>query len=115
MMVLPSTASGIKYQYLGCFEDNNGDRTLTYYKNIRNEINWRKWPDLTPTINKCARVARKKRYIIFAVQHWGECWEDKSDSKNYAKHDKSDSCYNGVGSASTNAVYRLLDRKYLAW
>ena len=65
-------------------------------------------------MNQCARVAYDKGYEYFAVQFYGECYGGKDAGKTYAKHGKSEDCWefdkqNGheVGGEWSNFVYRI--------
>ena len=65
-------------------------------------------------MNQCARVAYDKGYEYFAVQFYGECWGGKDAGKNYAKHGKSEGCWefdketgHGVGEEMSNFVYKI--------
>lgn len=104
------------YKPLGCYKDDRNDRTIEGFHTteFRKQIDWKKWPDLSPTINKCGQFAVKKECSIFAVQHFGECFCSVDVNVNYKKHGQGpivkgvpQGCVNGVGKGGFNYVYRV--------
>ncbi|KAK3728246.1 hypothetical protein QZH41_019613, partial [Actinostola sp. cb2023] len=65
------------------------------------------WLDLNNTVIKpCAEQARRKGYLYFGVQFYGECWSGATAHASYMKDDPSRSCVAGVGRGFANMVYR---------
>ena len=96
-----------KYRSLGCFTDRHSNRTLPrFLKNLRLQINWH---NITPVVEACALLAQQHNVQYFAVQYYGECWAaDPGTVPHYDKYGASSNCWNGVGGAWTNHVYRIV-------
>ena len=57
-------------------------------------------------ISKCADVAKRLGFRIFAIQNGGQCFAG-SDDMGYKKYGQSEKCLNGVGGSLANDVYKL--------
>lgn len=71
--------------------------------NHRRNINWH---HMQSTVAKCAEDAWSKKYAVFGVQFYGECW---SGLQGYETYDKDgfnlQGCWEGVGKTRNNYVY----------
>ena len=67
-----------------------------------------KYEDRKDPIEKCYDCAIKYGFIIFGVQHSGQCWAGRDDDL-YKKHGSSTSCGNdGEGGFWANHVYKIV-------
>ena len=61
-------------------------------------------------IQKCYACAKQYGFVIFGVQHNGECWAGRDDDL-YKKHGRSTSCGNdGEGAGWANNVYKIVGK-----
>ena len=92
-------------QGIGCFKDTSR-RAITPLEGrlpiVRGNYRRRK-----KAIDKCALAAARYGYIVFAVQHGGQCFGGPRAHKTYAKYGRSNRCRNGKGGAWANDVYRV--------
>ena len=117
--LLYSAAPRPSLQTIGCHHDRSNDRALPEeYANFRGsgkekpgQIDWYR---MELTVYNCAQVAYDKGYEYFAVQFHGVCYGGKDAGETYAKHGKSEDCWEfdkqngfGVGMKMTNFVYRI--------
>lgn len=111
-----SKSSGDRlYEPLGCFRDGNPRALPLPIKNLRKGINWR---DMSETVAECAKATaeRDPSLKVFALQFYGECFSGTNGLKTYDKYgalpygeDKIEHCWEGVGSAGINFVYKFVD------
>lgn len=58
LLCMTKTAMEKVVEYVGCFQDNGGNRALPiYYKDLRKQIDWN---NMNATINECASLANKQ-------------------------------------------------------
>ncbi|XP_078359039.1 oncoprotein-induced transcript 3 protein-like [Oculina patagonica] len=103
-----SLTDASQYVKVGCFKDNDGPGQRALPKllaNYRGNIDWSK-DDLSYIVDKCAQVAKKKNYMYFSVQFYGECWSGETAPLTYDRYGKSSQCTGYVGKSFTNMVYR---------
>lgn len=101
------SAVAIIYAPIGCYKDPLEEpRPLPeLIENFRDgRVNW---TNLNHTIAACAEAARKKGYLYFGLQFYGECWSGPQDKLNYARNGSSKNCDKGVGKDRANFVYKL--------
>ncbi|XP_068721451.1 uromodulin-like [Montipora capricornis] len=97
----------IEYSPLGCFKDKRPakERALRILvKNFRGNLDWN---NLNKTVEDCANEAKKKGFLYFGVQFYGECWSDPMAHLTYDKYGPSKQCSHGVGGPDMNFVYML--------
>ena len=73
-------------------------------KNFRGGLDWH---NLNKTIDACAEQAKKKGYLYFGLQFYGECWSGPHAHLTYDQDGNSTKCIYGVGQRRANAVYML--------
>lgn len=103
------------YEPLGCFRDGNPRALPQLIKNLRKGINW---GDMSETVAKCAKATAETdpSLKVFGLQFYGECFSGTNGLKTYDKYgalpygkDKTEHCWEGVGSAGINFVYKFVD------
>ena len=61
-------------------------------------------------IEKCADAARRRGYVMFAIQDGGLCATSKEIQNTYDTYGEGDDCMvNGTGSAFSSTVYTFSD------
>ena len=100
--------SDANYLDQGCWKDTR-DRSLKNSLEGKSGCNLDdRYKDRKHPIVKCYECARKYGFVIFAVQHSGECWAG-GDDDSYRKYGRSTSCgRNGEGGAWANHVYKIV-------
>ena len=90
---------------LGCYRDT-GRRAIPQMdgRSILVKDYYRRRAD---AILKCALVAMKHRWPVFAVQHQGWCATGSRAHMTYRKYGRSNRCRNGKGGPWANDVYRI--------
>lgn len=97
----------IEYSRIGCYRD-----TLVKPRPLPELIeNFRggrvDWNNLNNTIAACAEAAKKKGYLYFGLQFYGECWSGPQAQLTYARDGPSKNCSKGVGEERANFVYKI--------
>ncbi|CAH3126487.1 unnamed protein product, partial [Porites lobata] len=109
----------VKYQKVGCYNENSGDRLLTKQVfSMRDEIDWTpgKWENFLKKqvfiqryrniefVNelirlfyprlacRCAKETRAFGYSHFGLQFFAECWSDAQAKERYNRYGKSSVC-----------------------
>ncbi|XP_031575055.1 uncharacterized protein LOC116308716 [Actinia tenebrosa] len=82
----------------GCYKDEKEGRAFPKYLG--------KFP-AERAVSKCAALAEKEGFPVYAVQFGGECWTGPESEQDFDKYGKSDGCENGVGGTLANDVYSL--------
>jgi len=101
-----SSTAAAEYVPVGCFKDTFRQRALPkLLANYRGNIAWN--TDLSYIVKKCAQEAKKKNYVYFSVQFYGECWSGEIAQQTYDRYGRSSRCTSHVGKENTNMVYRL--------
>ena len=100
-------AVAIEYSRIGCYRD-----TLVKPRPLPELIeNFRggrvDWNNLNNTIAACAEAAKKKGYLYFGLQFYGECWSGPQAQLTYARDGPSKNCSKGVGEERANFVYKI--------
>jgi len=121
----------IKFDAIGCYKDRVNNRTLPeQILNERDEqsavyggrkIDWHNWDEyMAGFACRCAVIAKKKGYSVFAIQFYGECWSGPSDRANFAQLGTSTKCIgpeykpcskfdrNCAGTQEKNFVFRIV-------
>ena len=90
---------------LGCYRDT-GRRAIPQMdgRSILVKDYYRRRAD---AILKCALVAMKHLWPVFAVQHQGWCATGVRAHMTYRKYGRSNRCRNGKGGPWANDVYRI--------
>ena len=92
------------YTDLGCWKDT-GDRSIPTLEGLDPILDGDYWTRTDP-INKCAEVARKNGYRVFAVQAGGWCAATGDAENTYSKYGRSTNCQqDGEGGSLANQVY----------
>ena len=58
-------------------------------------------------VDKCAKVARNRGFLVFGVRDGGQCFSNKQAERNYENHGTIDDCTNGEGGPLGFDVYQL--------
>lgn len=58
-------------------------------------------------VAKCAKLARKRGYKVFALQYGGQCFSGARAHLGYSRYGPSNKCRRGLGGAYANDVYRV--------
>lgn len=99
-----------EYRSLGCWADttdwrNPSKRAMMVMEGldpiVADNYHERKQP-----ISKCADVAKRLGFRVFAVQNGGQCFGG-SDEDSYKTYGPSEKCADGVGGSLANDVYKL--------
>ncbi|KAL9987880.1 hypothetical protein ACROYT_G002258 [Oculina patagonica] len=103
----PASSTGSsEYVKVGCFKDKLRQRALPeLLVSYRGKIDWN---NLNQIVENCAREAKKKNYMYFGIQFYGECWSGATAPGTYDRYGRSTQCTTTVGKAGTNLVYRLV-------
>ncbi|XP_078359057.1 uromodulin-like isoform X2 [Oculina patagonica] len=99
-------AVAISYVPIGCFKDSlKKSRPLPeLIKNFRGGLDWN---NLNKTVAACAEEAKKKGYLYFGLQFYGECWSGPKAHLTYDRDGSSKNCMPNVGKQRANFVYML--------
>ena len=62
-------------------------------------------------IQKCAELARRRGYKVFALQDGGRCASSSTAHKTYDKYGTANNCVSGKGGTFANDVY-LINGRY---
>lgn len=109
-----SAVDVVKYEGIGCYNDNMSRPLPILLKSFRDTIDWEnEWPSFDRVIKKCAELAHTKGYLYFAIQFYGECWTGVDAYKTFNKNGKSTRCTHGVGKQWANFVYMITQGKEL--
>lgn len=105
-----------RFRPVGCFKDaiKKEDRALpVLLRNYRTtgELDWRNLKDV---VLKCAEEVRKKGWVYFGIQFWGECWSGPSAHVTYDVYGKTTTgCFNDTwGMEFSNFVYRRTGKEH---
>jgi len=61
---------------------------------------------MSSTVRKCAEDAWRKKFAVFGVQFYGECWSGLDGYETYDKDGLNlQGCWEGVGKVRNNYVY----------
>jgi len=106
MLTMLFTLVSLKFVPIGCFKDTTKKpRPLPQLiKNFRGRLDWN---NLNQTIDACAEEAKKKGYLYFGLQFYGECWSGPMAHLTYDRDGSSKKCDLGVGKRRANSVYML--------
>ena len=58
-------------------------------------------------MNRCGRIALRKRYKVFSVQYHLECWSGRNAHKTYGRYGRRRGCSHWTGGTWANDVYRI--------
>lgn len=103
-----SSTGSSQYVAVGCFKDElvQGQRALPeLLANYRGKLDWN---NLNQYVEKCALEAKKRNYMHFGVQFYGECWSGPYASLTYDRYGPSSQCISNVGMGLANFVYRFI-------
>ncbi|XP_039257688.2 uncharacterized protein LOC120334273 isoform X2 [Styela clava] len=101
---------GFWFKRVGCYNDSKNKPALQkadgQYTILKDNYKKR-----TKPIKKCARIAAKKGFKVFALQDGGMCFTGRNAHLNYKKYGKSKACLKGgKGGPLANQVYRLFKK-----
>lgn len=103
-----SSTGNSKYVKVGCFEDRFHSRALPeLIANYRGSDQF-DWFNLDKYVKKCAEEAKKRNYMFFGIQFYGECWSGVNAALSYDKYGPSPRCIQNVGMDLANFVYRFV-------
>ncbi|XP_031551832.1 SCO-spondin-like isoform X1 [Actinia tenebrosa] len=98
----PCPLEKLRFEGLGCFDENEPRAIPILVKNLRPDLDW--W-HLDKTVITCAKMVKQKGWKVFGIQFYGECWSGPSALDTYAKYGNSSACWDGVGQEGANYVY----------
>jgi len=94
---------------LGCYNDDPEDRSFkTHLDNFRPILDWDK-KNFDDLVTKCAQSVSRRKWNVFGIQYYGECWSGENAVNTYAHTGKADRCSNGIGEVNANAVYAFVE------
>ncbi|XP_015765053.1 PREDICTED: uncharacterized protein LOC107343965 [Acropora digitifera] len=100
------TDSG-SYVSLGCWNDSiEHSLPLLEHSDPILEDSYQSRPN---PLLKCGQVARRKGFVVFAIQRGGMCFGGPRAEIDYRKYGISRKCRDGLGGTYANNVYRLID------
>ncbi|XP_015775212.1 PREDICTED: uncharacterized protein LOC107353382, partial [Acropora digitifera] len=102
----PIRISGAVSKSLGCYKDTG--RRAVPQMDGRNPLVTGYYRKRTDAILKCALVALRFGYRVFAVQHQGWCATGPRAHLTYRKYGRSNRCRNGKGGPWANDVYHVI-------
>ena len=100
---------------MGCYRDGDPKTLPILVTNLRGNINWK---DMAKTVAKCAKLTAEKdpKLRVFSIQFYGECYSGYKGLETYDDYgalpysaDNIDNCWEGVGTAGINFVYKFVD------
>lgn len=104
------------YKSIGCFKertDVNKDRAIPSLEgrdDVLDGMGATAYRDREFPIEKCADAAKRRGYVMFAIQDGGLCATSKEIQNTYDIYGKGDDCKkNGTGSAFSSSVYTFSD------
>ncbi|XP_077978220.1 uncharacterized protein LOC144433736 [Glandiceps talaboti] len=100
----------INYVSIGCWKDKR-KRAMEILEDTDDTLsdNYRKRDD---AIRKCAQVAASRGFLVFGVQHGGQCFSGPEAQSTYRKYGSSDRCRsNGKGGSWANQMYEIVSDK----
>lgn len=123
---------GASFEKVGCFRDRYGAKTLEHLLfndrvpdkskgETKARLDWNNWNDYMKDLAcRCAEAARKKGYVHFGLQFYGECYGGHESQRKYDHYGRTSSCTGVnykpcdddsssacVGQAFTNYVYHV--------
>ena len=64
-------------------------------------------------VTKCAQSTSRRRWSVFGLQYYGECWSGENALTTYNKSGESDRCSSSgatsVGKINANYVYGFVE------
>ena len=84
------------YKWVGCFKDRSRRAVGRMIANYRGHKN---------AVRKCALLAKRKRFTVFAVQYGGQCFAGRRSK--YYRYGRSRKCRGGKGGSWANDVYLI--------
>jgi len=94
------------YVPIGCFEDKKSGEGRPLPDLVGNHRNGINWYHMSSTVRKCAEDAWRKKFAVFGVQFYGECWSGLDGYETYDKDGLNlQGCWEGVGKVRNNYVY----------
>lgn len=100
-----SSTGASQFVKVGCFEDKKPRALPELLANYRGKLNWN---NLKEVVKKCAQEAKKRNYMYFGIQFYGECWSGITAPLTYDRYGQSQRCTSEVGRARANLVYRFI-------
>ncbi|CAH3116462.1 unnamed protein product, partial [Pocillopora meandrina] len=97
--------TGVSAKAIGCFRDTS--RRAVPQAEGRDSILDGYYRRRADAITKCALVAMRMGYSVFAVQHQGWCATGRRAQLTYRRYGRSNRCRNGKGGPWANDVYSV--------
>ncbi|XP_048587051.1 uncharacterized protein LOC5506128 isoform X2 [Nematostella vectensis] len=98
-------------EQLGCYRNRHcalGGRPFpVHLKTFHDALHMNESELEVKVIRPCAELAKKKGYLWFGIEYWGECWSGEHAHSTYFKDGRSSHCCNGVGKDNTVFAYRI--------
>ena len=60
-------------------------------------------------MTKCAQSTSRRKWNVFGIQYYGECWSGENAATTYNNLGKVDRCTKGVGKVNANEVYAIVE------
>ena len=84
-----------------------------FYSTSSHLISFRNEKNYDYLVTKCAQSTSRRRWTVFGLQYYGECWSGENAPNTYSKSGETDRCtisgVSGVGTVNDNYVYGLLE------
>ncbi|XP_048589005.1 uncharacterized protein LOC5518116 isoform X2 [Nematostella vectensis] len=96
------------YTPIGCWRDSS-QRALRSMEHTDTKLDDFYLSRDSP-IEKCASVAQKRGYPVFALQNGGECYSGPGAETEYTKFGVSRDCRGKLGGPYANSVFRLIGK-----
>ena len=99
-----------EYRSLGCWADTKdwkdpAKRALMVMEGL-DPLLAGSYQERKQPISKCAEVAKRLGFRVFAIQNGGQCFGG-ADEVTYKTYGPSESCADGIGGPLANDVYKL--------
>ena len=107
------TKGKILYKNLGCWHEDERSKSLMSLEGS-DDILMDSYKSRRNAIAKCAMVARKRNFKVFALHDGGECRSGHSTQNIYQSHGRSHGCHKGVGDLVSNHVYHIKENGSVA-
>ena len=90
-----------RFKPLGCFRDRHRRALPRLILRLRGHFRGFK------LVNRCGRIALRRRYKVFSVQNHNECWSGRNAHRTYGRYGRRGGCRYFTGTAWGNDVYRI--------
>ena len=90
-----------RFIFVGCYRDKHRRALPRLILRLRGVYKGFK------LVNRCGRIALRKRYRVFSVQNNNECWSGRNAHRTYGRYGRRRGCRYWTGTAWGNDVYRI--------